>query len=196
MIRYCLVFILLSLFCACGTTTKVILMPDDDGKIGKAVVSNESYETVLEKPYSVAKVSNEKSKVVQKSLNKKEVEKTFKKILKAEPLKPAFFILYFQHDSTNLTIESTKLIPEVIKTAKQREPSIVSIIGHSDSKGNAKYNSKLALNRASSVAKILSNSGLKLKDLIVSSHGENDPLIKTGDNISEVRNRRVEIMVR
>ena len=107
-----------------------------------------------------------------------------------------YFILNFKHDSTILTEPSMALIPEILKIAKDREPSETSVIGHTDSKGKSEYNNKLALERAKIVGRILKTSGITLKKLQIKSHGENDPLIVTDDNVSEVKNRRVEIMIR
>jgi len=33
-------------------------------------------------------------------------------------------------------------------------------------------------------------------NITVTSHGEGNPLIKTADNVSEPRNRRVEVVIR
>lgn len=88
------------------------------------------------------------------------------------------------------------LIPEILQVAREREPSEISIIGHTDSKGSADYNYKLSLQRAEAVAEILRDADATLKNLYIKSHGENDPLVLTEDNVSEEKNRRVEIMVR
>lgn len=196
MIRYIGLFLSLFLFLSCGSTTKVILLPDSDGKVGKAVVKNQAEQTVLETPYASTEVRNDSGEMTQSIVEKKEIEERYQTLFSAEPLKPVSYVLYFQHDSTILTNASRKLIPEILETARQREPSIVSIIGHTDSKGKDEYNYTLALERAERVAAMLRNSGTNLKDMVVTSHGENDPLIRTGDNVSESRNRRVEIMIR
>ncbi len=114
----------------------------------------------------------------------------------AEPERPFHFILYFEHDSSKLVKTSMEKIPSIIQKVKDREPSEVSVIGHTDTKGTAEYNIELSLERAQVVAGILKTSGLTLKKLLVTSHGENDLLIPTADDVSEERNRRVEIMVR
>jgi len=114
----------------------------------------------------------------------------------AGPLKPVSILLYFEHNSSQLTAESQALIPKIFKIAEERAPSEVSIFGHTDSKGSSENNNKLALHRAEAVGKILKTSDIPLKNISIKSFGESDPLVPTGDNISEIKNRRVEIMIR
>jgi len=46
------------------------------------------------------------------------------------------------------------------------------------------------------VASILFGEGVDSSMLDISSHGKDNPLVPTGDQVSEPRNRRVEITVR
>jgi outer membrane protein OmpA-like peptidoglycan-associated protein len=52
------------------------------------------------------------------------------------------------------------------------------------------------LKRARAVASILLGEGVDPSVLDITSHGENNPLVPTGDQVPEPRNRRVEITVR
>lgn len=196
MIRYIGVFIGLFLVCACGSKTTVILLPQEDGKTGSVIVKNQSFSTTLDQPYTYTKVSDGQSDFSVKPIDQKRVTNAFQRLLEAEPVKPVSYILYFKHDSTLLTKESLKLIPQILQSAKEREPSEITIIGHTDSKGSREYNIKLSLHRANAVKKIINAYNAGLRKLYVQSYGENDPLIVTGDNVSEARNRRVEIMIR
>ncbi len=196
MIRYaCIVFCLIPLF-SCGSKTTVILLPDDDGSSGEVVVKNKSSSTVLNKAYTYTEVGGNSSNLTLQPTDEMQIKSEYQMLFDAEPLKPVRFILYFKHDATILTERSMTFIPSVIKIAKDREPSEISVIGHTDSKGGADYNNKLALERANIVGELLRSSGITLKKLHIKSHGENDPLILTEDNVSEVKNRRVEIMIR
>ncbi len=196
MIRYIGVFLGLFLVCACGSKTTVILLPQEDGKTGSVIVKNQSFSTTLDQPYTYTKVSDGQSDLSVKAIDQKTVTEVFQRLLEAEPVRPVSYILYFKHDSTILTKDSLKLIPKVLQSAKEREPSEITIIGHTDSKGSRGYNIKLSLHRANTVKKMLKEHDANLKKLYVQSYGENDPLIITGDNVSEARNRRVEIMIR
>lgn len=194
--RYFLVLFILFSLCSCGSKTTVILLPEDNGETGQVIVKNKASQTVLDTPYTYADVSTDSSTLESRPIGTDEVNTSFEGLIKAEPPKPVHFILYFKHNTATLTDASREIIPKVIEMSREREPSQVSVIGHTDTKGSAEHNITLSLERARAVADILKSSGIKLKTLSVTSHGENDLLIPTKDNVSEPKNRRVEIMVR
>jgi outer membrane protein OmpA-like peptidoglycan-associated protein len=72
----------------------------------------------------------------------------------------------------------------------------VSIVGHTDTTGTRDYNFRLGLRRAERVRGRLQAVGAAPTELTVESHGEDNPLVPTGDGVSEPRNRRVEVTVR
>ncbi len=193
-----IVIILLSFFYSCSPKTTVILLRDDNGKVGKVVVkANKGKSIILDKPGYKTVVSSEKSSPSKpEPVPKKELEKELNPIQVVEPLKPVSFLLYFKNNSTELTKESKAKLKEILKEIKKREPCEVSLIGHSDTAGSSEYNIKLSRKRAEAVKRILLGYGVKLQKLNVTSFGESDLLVKTKDNVSEPRNRRVEVMIR
>lgn len=194
--RYLGLFFCLFFICACGQKTTVILLPQADGTTGSVVVKTKSESTVLDKPYTYAKLTNDRVDSSGKSIDKQRVEDEYQDLLASEPATPVSFILYFNTGGSNLTESSQELLPEIFKNVKEREPSEVSVIGHTDSVGATAYNNKLSLERATKVAEIITSLDSDLKNIYIEFYGENDPLIITGDNVSEERNRRVEIMIR
>ena len=70
------------------------------------------------------------------------------------------------------------------------------MVGHTDTMGKKEYNYTLSLKRAMTVAAILRRHGVDASILHITSHGKDNPFIPTGDQVSEPRNRRVEITVR
>lgn len=116
--------------------------------------------------------------------------------LAALPKPPAQFILYFEHDSIDLTKESLAVLQKVFETIRSRAPLDVSVVGHTDTVGKKEYNYALSLKRAKAVASILRGKGVDPSILQITSHGKDNPLVPTGDQVSEPRNRRVEITVR
>nr|WP_319493457.1 OmpA family protein [uncultured Desulfobacter sp.] len=199
MIRYILLLAGTLFLFSCGAKTTVILLPEQDNqdnKAGSVIVENDASFITLEKPYSCATVGQAASKIDTKTVEKTKVQDQYKTLFQAEPLKPVSILLYFEFGSDRLQPESAALIDDVLRLAKAREPSEVNIIGHSDTKGDADYNYKLALGRAKVVEKILKDADIDLRHVSVTSHGENDPLVMTGDDVSEEKNRRVEIMVK
>ncbi len=112
------------------------------------------------------------------------------------PEPPVHFILYFKKDSNKLTSESLTLLPEVLITARERDSQDISVVGHTDTAGNPEYNLRLSNLRAQAIATILIDKGIKDSYIKTTSHGENNPLVPTKDNVHEPKNRRVEVVVR
>jgi outer membrane protein OmpA-like peptidoglycan-associated protein len=129
-------------------------------------------------------------------MSEADVQRLFGEALAALPPAPRHFILNFRFESDTLTDESTRLVPEILKTVKGLAVPEVVVIGHTDTLGEASANLKLGLLRAMSVRDILVRAGLALSTIEVTTHGEADLLVKTADNTAEPRNRRVEITVR
>jgi len=116
--------------------------------------------------------------------------------LAALPKPPAQFILYFEHDSVDLTPASRAVMGKVIGRIRARAPVDVSVVGHTDTVGTKEYNYSLSMKRARTVASILTGKGIDPSVLEITSHGKDNPLVPTGDQVPEPRNRRVEITVR
>ena len=180
----------------CREITTVILIPDEDGNVGVISVNAGGKSQTVDQAFHASSVMGSESApgpVI--AMDEKQVKKQFSAILKAQPPKPARFTLYFISGTSELTEESTALIPQVLKASKERQPAEVSIIGHSDSTGSETINMKISLARAKAVEALLRASDSVPASIYLRSHGENDPLIPTPDNVPEPRNRRVEIIV-
>ena len=107
-----------------------------------------------------------------------------------------FRSLYFETGGAQLTAASQALIPQVVNVVKARTAPDVSIIGHTDTEGDAELNDKLGLTRAQAIAKLLTEAGLVTDSVSVESHGKRNLLVPTPDNTAEPRNRRVEVTIR
>lgn len=116
--------------------------------------------------------------------------------LQALPKPPEQFVLYFKWDSAELTGESRARVRDVVRTIRERASTDVSVVGHTDTVGGRPYNNGLSLDRARAVAALLVAEGVARSDLDVTSHGKDNPLVSTGDQVPEPRNRRVEVTVR
>ena len=106
------------------------------------------------------------------------------------------FNLYFLFESDELTETSRAVLPTVLSAVRDRPSPEVTVIGHTDTTGDAKGNYELGLKRASAVRALLIAAGLDPSLVEVASHGEADLLIPTPDGTVEPRNRRVEITIR
>jgi outer membrane protein OmpA-like peptidoglycan-associated protein len=87
-------------------------------------------------------------------------------------------------------------LQDVRQAVKGYPAAEVVVIGHTDTTGSRNSNVELGLRRASAVRSLLVQTGISTLQIETRSHGEAELLVKTGDNVSEPRNRRVEITVR
>jgi outer membrane protein OmpA-like peptidoglycan-associated protein len=179
-----------------GTTTTVVLA-DNHGKENAIVVQTDAGSTTIDKTGQYVSISskNEAPTNVQ-TMSEDEINKKFKSAIEAIPLEPVHVNLYFKNNSNELTDASKEKLPYILIQIKERTPCDVSIIGHTDTKGSASYNTKLALERAKYVKSWVVSSNVELNNLKVESYGESDLLIQTEDNVAESRNRRVEIFIK
>jgi len=196
---------LLLLAAACATPPKppppssrdvIVLLPDDQGKTGAIVVSSGGVERRLDRPGETVTVEAGSPPGLPAVMPDREVRAIAGPALAALPKPPARFILYFEHDSVNLTPESQAILNKVLETIRDRSPVDVSVVGHTDTVGKKEYNYALSMKRARAVASILRRNGVDPSVLDITSHGKDNPLVPTGDQVPEPRNRRVEITIR
>ena len=202
---FVLPFALLLLAAACATSPKpppppsrdiIVLLPDDQGKTGAIVVTSAGVDRRLDRPGQTVTVEAGSPPGLPTVLPDQEARAIAGPALAALPKPPARFILYFEHDSVNLTPESRALLKKVLETVRDRAPVDVSVVGHTDTVGKKEYNYALSMKRAKAVASILVGKGIDPSVLDITSHGKDNPLVPTGDQVPEPRNRRVEITVR
>lgn len=174
----------------------IVLLPDAAGKTGAIVVSGAGGERLLSETRQAVIVEQGSAPGVPFIMPDNDVTAFAGPALKALPPPPTQFILYFEHGSAELTAKSKELIPKVIKTIKERSPVDISVVGHTDTVGDRPYNYRLSYDRAQAIAALLIAEGVDPSILETASHGKDNPLIPTGDQVHEPRNRRVEITVR
>jgi len=173
-----------------------VLLPDSDGTVGHATVSNASGTTDLSEARAATRISRNQAPSAATVLTEADVQREFGDALSALPPAPQTFTLHFQFESENLTPESTALVTATLQAVKQRPVPDVLVVGHTDTTGPAALNFQLALRRAQTVQALLMAAGLDESAVAVASHGEAQPLVPTPDNTYEPRNRRVLITVR
>ncbi|MBP2678993.1 MAG: OmpA/MotB domain protein [Deltaproteobacteria bacterium] len=202
---FVLPIVLLLLAAACATPPKphpsasrdvIVLLPDDQGKTGAIVVSSAGVERRLDRPGQSVTVEAGSPPGLPTEIPGEEIRAIAGPALAALPKPPARFILYFHHDSVNLTAESRAILQNVLVTIRDLAPVDVSVVGHTDTVGKKEYNYALSMKRAKAVASILLEKGIDPSVLDITSHGKDNPLVPTGDQVPEPRNRRVEITVR
>ncbi len=191
----CICYLLLVAGCAQKTT--VVLLPDPDGKVGHVTVSTDVGSTDITHAREATTVKGRDSLPASPTiLSEETIAAEFSPVLTILPAQPVHFILYFKSESTELTEQSIKILPEIFTSIKSRNSQDISVIGHSDTAGDRQYNLQLSRKRALAVTGILVDNGVDATYIKSTSHGEMNPLVKTPDNTHEPRNRRVEVVVR
>ncbi len=188
--------ILLVLSACTASRDVIVLLPDDKGETGSIVVSGTEGEQVLSKPRETVSVVSGAAPGEPVVMPPEEVRSLVGPALDALPQPPLQFILYFKHDTAELTRQSQADLKRVLRTIRERKPVDMSVVGHTDTLGSKNYNYRLSLERAEAVAALLIRDGTDPSIIDITSHGKDNPLIPTGDQVSEPRNRRVEVTVR
>jgi outer membrane protein OmpA-like peptidoglycan-associated protein len=184
--------------CAAPPNTRelVVLVPDADGKTGAVVVTNpRGASSVLSKPYATALLERG-DRVDVPPVVRDEVTKLFSYAIAAQPQRPISFLLYFQLDTDEYTPESTDAFEKIFAEIARRKVAEIAVIGHTDRVGPVEYNDTLSLRRAERVRRDFVERGIPTSAINVAGRGEREPILSTADEVSEPRNRRVEINVR
>ena len=72
----------------------------------------------------------------------------------------------------------------------------IMVIGHTDTVGGLEYNDRLSRARAERLRDLLAELGIPAARIEAAGRGKRELLVPTEENVSEARNRRVEINVR
>ena len=182
--------------CASKPQTTVVLLPDEDGHVGAVVVTGGQTQTRIDQAFNAVKMVAAASKAPDaKPQEQAAVERTYALLLKAQPTKPLSFTLYFVLDSVALTEKSRSLIPEMIKAAKARKPTEITVYGHADASGTEERNEQLSQARAQVVADLLRRSDPAFDQIEVHYFGDRSPLVPNTGRNPEQRNRRAEVVI-
>jgi outer membrane protein OmpA-like peptidoglycan-associated protein len=129
-------------------------------------------------------------------LSDAQIQQLFGDALAALPPAPRHFQLYFVSGSNQLTPKSERLLAEILPFVKSRSVPDVTVVGHTDTTGNAQTNIEFGRNRATLIRDRLVAAGLDASIVSVASHGEADLLVPTPDDTAEPKNRRADVSVR
>ena len=171
----------------------VALLPDASGSVGQVSVQGQRGEQRLTQASQATLLDGSGTSFV---VSPEQLQKDFGSALAASPVLPEQFLLYFESGGSALTVDSEKLLLDVVARARSRQSVDLSVIGHSDTQGKADANEALALQRAQSIASRLSGLGIASTAITIESHGERNLLVPTPDETVEPRNRRVEVTLR
>lgn len=198
-IRYpFLALVALSILAGCAKQKALfVLLPDLDGNVGTMEVITEGGSQVITRAEEAITITDPKlPPAAPQPMSPMELLETFKDVWQARPDEPTHFLVYFDPGTSDLTADSRGLIGEILETISDKRSSSISVIGHADTQGPKEMNAQLSFERAIKVRDILVLEGVETSYLEISSHGEEDQLVKTADEVPEPLNRRVEIIVR
>ncbi len=172
----------------------LVLLNNSDGSTGQVRLSTRAGTTTLSKAGQASRLAGPPGQLIE--VNRATINRDFGAALDARPPKPMSFLLYFQVGGARLSPESELEVGKVLAEIAARPVPDISIIGHTDTAGDADANERLGLERARYVATLFGGTKLGPRNILVESHGEKNLLVPTPDNTAEPRNRRVEVTVR
>ena len=178
---------------ACSTSY-VVLLPNDDGTVGKVQFSGAQGSNVLTQPLQGTKLAAKTGDTFL--VTPEQIKADFGAAMAASPKRPSRFILYFETGGATLTPESQLALSKVLDDINTRSVPDISVTGHTDTSGDAAQNLQLGLERATLVSTMLASPKLSAANVTIESHGEKNLLVPTPDNTEEPRNRRVEVTIR
>ena len=178
-----------------GTGSYVVLLRDPEGNAGRVVVQTPQGEQVLTEVFKGAALDGKREPffVMQDQL-KRDFGAAF---AAAPPLPEIPFPLEFALGSTSaMDDRSIDELRRIVNKARQLNAMDISVIGHTDTKGTPAANMEIGLKRAQFVASRLRDLGLLPPIRITPiSHGQYNQKVKTGDQVDERANRRVEVIL-
>jgi len=119
-------------------------------------------------------------------IEKKEVQKS----PKISPIQ-----VYFEFESSKLSIKGCELLDQLINQLKNSDWSELIIIGNSDYLGKDDFNMKLSFARAHSVQKYLISNGIDVSKIDLTGNGEYNPVNSEKTPEARTLNRRVKVFV-
>lgn len=186
------------LIAACSSSgTRVVLLPQANGRPSAVVVRANGGEEILAKPYQRATASrNSTGAPVVDQADPARIEAENRSLFDMMPPPPQRYTLYFNAGEAALTPESQITMNEALAAAAARTGGEIVVTGHTDTMGTQERNDNLSRRRAQEVRQMFADRGFPANRIQAIGRGERNLLIPTPDEVEEPRNRRVTIEVR
>lgn len=101
----------------------------------------------------------------------------------------------FRTNSYNVSLDLRKILISFANDLNNHQNYDLTIVGHTDEKGDSNYNLSLSLKRAKAIKDILIKSGSTDSNISVVGKGEIEPLVANDTDINRAKNRRVELIL-
>lgn len=191
-----LIFAVAVFGCSSGGGSVIVLLPDADGKVGKVEVSNSKGSFLMDRKYAAVSLKKKQEPSSPGIMQEQKINEIFGTALAAQPLPPTNFLLNFHWSTDKLMPGARPIIQMIVADIRKRISPHIIIRGHADRSGATQINYKLSEKRAKKVKGLLVKEGIPADSIEISFHGEDEPLIRTADDVPKLLNRRVEVIVR
>ena len=171
-----------------------VLTADPDLSLGSIAVKNEAGEQVMTLARQGVEVKDASTAPAEPViLDQATIDRLFGDVLSARPQPPQRFLLYFQEGTGDLTADSQKRFQEMKDLVQQHPSLLIRIIGHTDTVGSPPENTRLGLQRAMAVKRRLLFHAVDPNRIETQSHGEQNLLVPTDNEVAEPQNRGAEV---
>ena len=186
------------LLVACSTpATRVVLLPQADGRPSAVVVSANGGQETLARPYQRATAARGATGApVVDEADPARLQAENRSLFDLVPPKPQRYTVYFDTGGTALAGESQTTLTEALAAATARSGGEIFVTGHTDTIGCAEQNDELSRRRAQQVSQMFADRGFPPSRIQAIGRGERDLAVSTPNETLESRNRRVTIEVR
>lgn len=179
----------------CANRSRVILLPDAAGKVGRVTVLQQQGSIALNQAYESA-VTDTRGGFKLGVLDAGIVRRLYAAELAALPSKPETFQLHFMLDSIQLTSVSETEAPVFLEQIVKRPDAEVVLVGYSQTEGPVHENEQLSLMRALLIRSRLLAAGLSSQRVRIATPDKIQADPPASDEAHRPIQRRVEIRVR
>lgn len=102
----------------------------------------------------------------------------------------------FDLGSATLRPDAMDTYGKIANVLKTYDKTVIHVVGHTDTSGTTDFNQSLSDRRAASVGSFLASQGVPGARIREEGRGERELAVRTGDNVKEARNRRVDIVIK
>ena len=170
-----------------------VLTADPGQTVGSISVKNEAGEQSMTQARQGVEVKDASTAPAEPViLDQATIDRLFGDVLSVCP-QPQRFLLYFQEGTGDLTADSQKRFQEIVDQVQQQPPLLIRTIGHADTVGSPRENIRLGLQRAMAVKRLLLFHEVDPNRIETQSHGEQNLLVPTDNEVAEPQNRGVEV---
>jgi outer membrane protein OmpA-like peptidoglycan-associated protein len=115
--------------------------------------------------------------------------------LPADPFTQKPLIIYFQHNSNEVTAEGFDILNSVAEFLAHKPRTRISVKGYTDSTGPRSYNLSVSQFRANAIKSYLVGKGVAAGNISAKGMGPDKPIASNNTAEGREKNRRVEIEI-